>query len=75
MLFIRLLALVKWASAAGGLSKCDVSSMMECHYDNRSYSDYVLQEVSEALDQRSLHYVDTADQLMTLARSMLLNAR
>ena len=66
---------MKWASTAGGLSKCDVSSMMECHYDNCSHSDYVLQEVSEALDQRSLHYVDTADQLMTLARSMLLNAR
>ena len=35
----------------------------------------MLQEVSEALDQRSLHYVDTADQLMTLARNTLYNAR
>ena len=28
LLFIRLLALVKWASAASGLSKCDVSLLL-----------------------------------------------
>ena len=28
LLFIRLLALVKWASSAGNLSKCDVGSCM-----------------------------------------------
>ena len=31
LLFIRLLALVKWASSAGSLSKCDVSCMKPHH--------------------------------------------
>ena len=32
LLFIRLLALVKWASSAGNLSKCDVSCWHEAVY-------------------------------------------
>jgi len=36
---------------------------------------YFLQELSEALDQRSQLYIDTADQLLMLSRNTLVNAR
>ncbi|XP_069923593.1 mediator of RNA polymerase II transcription subunit 14 isoform X5 [Oryctolagus cuniculus] len=67
-LFVRLLALVKWADNAGKVEKCAFClSMPENPVNGRMISSF--------LDQQAILFVDTADRLASLARDALVHAR
>lgn len=85
-LFIRLLALVKWANSASKVDKSSVSATkqlefcyLSCNfffdiyqYINRSI---LLQHIMNFLDKQSMLFVDTADSLARIARETLVHAR
>lgn len=85
-LFIRLLALVKWANSASKVDKSSVSATKQlefCYlscifffdiyqYINRSI---LLQHIMNFLDKQSMLFVDTADSLARIARETLVHAR
>ena len=77
-LLIRLLALVKWAKNSDPVSKCAVSGRghIRCEMDgtHHPFRILVLQEVSGQLRHQSWVYVDSADQLVDLARNTLQKA-
>ena len=83
-LFVRLLALVKWANSASKVDKCGVSVQNSlsivgsqcCHFlVGIIYYILPLQMISSFLDQQAVLFVDTADLLARTARDTLVHAR
>ncbi len=84
-LFVRLLALVKWANSASKVDKCGVRSRRLTILLNfvglyfvRFYFHVTLsnlQMISSFLDQQAVLFVETADALARTARETLVHAR
>lgn len=80
-LFIRLLALVKWANSASKVDKSSVSvpktiiiNCIECALLIWMLS-FKWQHIMNFLDKQSMLFVDTADTLARMARETLVHAR
>lgn len=81
-LFVRLLALVKWANSASKVDKSAVSintrgrhfGIWICINCSRLRFPH-FQHIMAFLDKQSLLFVDTADKLAEIARETLVNAR
>lgn len=86
-LFIRLLALVKWANSASKVDKSSVcyALIILTHtkqVSNRSFSIIFfflsflhMQHIMDFLDKQSMLFVDTADSLARMSRDTLVHAR
>lgn len=85
-LFVRLLALVKWANSASKVDKSAVSISFfylrvvkyNIYIVGRMYfmlNLFYLQHIMAFLDKQSLLFVDTADMLARMARETLVHAR
>ena len=73
-LFVRLLALVKWAGSASKVEKCSVSSF-PFMIISLIFKSIFLQSIVSFLDQQSMLFVETANNLARMARETLVNAR
>lgn len=73
-LFIRLLALVKWANSASKVDKSAVSRQCKKNY-LRIILNLIFQSIMNFLEKQSMLFVDTADLLTKMARETLVHAR
>jgi len=80
-LYVRLLALVKWANSASKVDKSTVRYIFfysSCSHLIKIYSLVIyssFQHIMAFLDKQSLLFVDTADMLARMARETLVHAR
>jgi len=79
-LYVRLLALVKWANSASKVDKSTVRYIFfyACSHLIKIYNLVIyssFQHIMAFLDKQSLLFVDTADMLARMARETLVHAR
>lgn len=75
-LFVRLLALVKWANSASKVDKSAVRDILKSnYYAGISIHAFIFQRIMAFLDKQSLLFVETADMLARMARETLVQAR
>lgn len=81
-LYVRLLALVKWANSASKVDKSTVRyiffymlSHNRLKYTFLTICCFAFQHIMAFLDKQSLLFVDTADMLARMARETLVHAR